>query len=337
MNSQFRASGPLGWVLERFSSVPGWSLIGTISPEERSLAALSDLSATGRLEGAEFIRVEPSNYRPNLFRGRFTKKLNLHERKARQVAGAALNVRSRDVLCREDDLVAVAIESLRRCSSNLIIDISAMPKRFFFPLITLAIESGRHENVIVTYASPERYSDTLAMDPLPWNAFPMFGATPPSGNGSLKLLIAVGYQSLSLKQIVDGMRFNAGNVELLLPFPSVHPGFIRNWDFVRQIRVELPELHGASIKRVPTRDTSLAFDRIVAMTNGGSTRAVLAPYGPKPLSLAMCLYGIACRARKIPVEIGYTQPQVYSDRYSVGVKSIHGYCIRIGGRDLYRL
>lgn len=209
-------------------------------------------------------------------------------------------------------------------------------------MVTLAIESETHNNIIVTYSSPERYGDTLAEDPLPWNAFPMFGATPLSGN-DLKLVVAVGYQSLRLHQIVDGIRFNAGNVELLLPFPSVHPGFTKNWEFALQIRRELPELRGSSIKRVPTMDTSLAFDRIVAITNNAKTPAVLAPYGPKPISLAMSLYGIACRRRNIPVEIGYTQPQVYSDKYSIGVAeeygipSINAYCIKIGGRELYEL
>ena len=338
MNHPFRASGPMHWLLEKFSSVSPWSLIGAISPEERSLAVLADLHKTGRLANGEFIRVEPAHhYQPNQFRDSFTKKLKARERESKRIAGKAVNVRSREILCREADLIAVARESLGSCSRNLIIDISAMPKRLFFPLITLAMESFNHQNIIVTYASPKRYGDTLAEDPLPWNALPMFGATSPEGNIGLKLLIAVGYQALSLKQIVDGVRFNAGNVELLLPFPSVHPGFTKNWEFVRQIRDELPELRGASIKRVPTRDVSLAYDRIVAMTNSGRTPAVLAPYGPKPLSLAMCLYGIACRAANIPVEIGYTQPQVYSDRYSTGITAVSAYCIRIAGQSLYRL
>jgi hypothetical protein len=338
MKPPFRASGPMNWLLEKFSSISSWSLIGTISPEERSLAVLEDLLSMGRLANGEFIRVDPAqHYQPNQFRNSFIKKLNSRERKAKRMARKAINIRSREILCREDDLISVARESLGPCSKNLIIDISAMPKRFFFPLITLAMESTNQDNVIVTYTSPERYGDTLAEDPLPWNAIPMFGATPPAGSVGLKLLIAVGYQSLSLKQIVDGVRFNAGNVELLMPFPSVHPGFTKNWEFVRQIRDELPVLHGASIKRVPTKDTSLAYDRIVAMTNRGKSPTVLAPYGPKPLSLAMCLYGIACRTRNIPVEIGYTQPQVYSDRYSMGIASTNAYCIRINGHNLYRL
>jgi hypothetical protein len=338
MNPEFRASGPMEWLLEKFSSVSTWSLIGTISPEERSSAVLSKMNEIGRLANGEFIRIEPAqHYQPNRFRESFAKKLKVRERKARRIAGSTLRVRSREVLCREDDLIAVGRDSLASCSKNLIIDISAMPKRFFFPVITLAMESENYDNIIVTYASPERYGDTLAEDPLPWKAFPMFGEGTLEVSKARKLLIAVGYQPLSLKDILDGVRFNAGNVELLLPFPSVYPGFIKNWRFVRQIRDELPELRGASIKRVPTRDASLAYDRIVAITNGGKTPSVLAPYGPKPLSLAMCLYGIACRARRIPVEIGYTQPQVYSDKYSVGVGSINAYCIRINGRSLYQL
>lgn len=344
MTSPFRPSGPMNWLLGKLASIPTWSLVGTVSPEDRSLAVLSELKGAGRLENAEFIRVEPATHHtPNRFRKGFTRKLNAGQKEAKQIAGALINVRPQEILCREEELVSICRESLHSCSENLIIDISAMPKRFFFPLVTLAIESGEHENIVVTYASPDRYGNTLAEDPLPWNAFPMFGATPPSREDGLKLLIAVGYQSLRLHQLVDGVRFNASNVELLLPFPSVHPGFIKNWEFVRQIRLELPELRGTSIKRVPTMNASLAFDRVVAITNNGGTPSVLAPYGPKPVSLAMCLYGVACRNRNIQVEIGYTQPQVYSDKYSIGVamdngkRSVTAYCIRLSGRNLFDL
>ena len=82
---------------------------------------------------------------------------------------------------------------------------------------------------------------------------------------------------------------------------------------------------------------------MTGLTNEGHRHAVLAPFGPKPLSLAMCMYGIDCRRRKWPVEIGYTQPTAYSDEYSTGVALrdgepvIHAYCLKLDGRNLYEV
>ena len=77
------------------------------------------------------------------------------------------------------------------------------------------------------------------------------------------------------------------------------------------------------------------------MSHRGKIHSVLAPFGPKPISLAICLFGIACRQKGIPVETGYTQTQVYSD--AVGVATINGrastntFCVRLGGRNFYSL
>ncbi len=342
MNDIFRPFGPLDWILSRLPAVASWSLVGTVSPEDRSLSVLREISSGSRMSRAEFIRIEPDSRKNNpKFRVAFRQKLGLSDKIAEELGRRRLTVRAASILCREEALVEIARETLAACSENLVIDISAMPKRFFFPMLTLAIESNRFNNIVVTYTTPERYGDSLAEDPLPWNAFPMYGATPPGGETEVKLLIAVGYQPLKLEGILDGIRYRASNVELLLPFPSVHAGFIKNWEFILQIRRVLQGLPTSAIKRIATTNTPLAFDRIAAMTNFGKIHSVLAPFGPKPISLAMCLYGIACRQKDIPVEIGYTQPQVYSDSYSSGVAMANGkpltnaFCVRLGGRNLY--
>ncbi len=344
MTSPYRPIGPLNWLLDKFHSVPNWSIIGTSSVEERSLAAISELHRSSRLRNAEFLRVEPSALRkPNRFRDSTIRKLESRQKKETKIAGNAIRHHSIDVLCREEELITACRKCLGTSGKNLIIDISSMPKRFFFPLIALAIRSCAHENILVAYSSPLKYGELLAEDPLPWNAFPMFGATDLKAK-DLKLVIGVGYQSLRLHEIVSGVRFRPEHVELLLPFPSTHPGFIKNWEFVRQIRTQLEQLRENSIKRVPTMNTSIAFDKIVGITNNGKTPAVLAPYGPKPVSLAMCLYGISCQDGGVPIEIGYTQPQIYSDKYSMGTAFdsdgnavINAYCIRLNGNNLYQI
>lgn len=345
MNGPLRPFGPLDWLLSRLPGIDSWSLVGTISPEDRSLSVLGEITGLQRLSQANFLRIEPDPRKNNpRFRQSFTKKLDANHKAALRLGQHInLSIRSESVLCREESLIEVARATLQACDENLMIDISAMPKRYFFPMLTLALESSRFSNIVVTYTTPERYGDTLAEDPLPWNAFPMYGATPPSGATAVKLLIAVGYQPLKLEGILEGFRTRVSNVELLLPFPSVHPGYIKNWEFILQVRRVLPGLPTSAIKRVATTNTPLAFDRVAAMTNNGRVHSVLAPFGPKPISLAMCLFGIACRQNGIPVEIGYTQPQVYSDSYSSGVATQNGraltnaFCVRLGGRNLYAL
>ena len=344
MNGPLRPFGPLDWILSRLPEVDYWSLVGAISPEDRCLSVLRELSDSRRLAQANFLRIEPDARKSNpKFRQAFTKKLDQNQKIALALGQRRLAVRVENILCREEALIEVSKATLGACHENLMIDISAMPKRYFFPMLTLALESSQFSNVVVTYTTPECYGESLAEDPLPWNAFPMYGATPPGGETEVKLLIAVGYQPLKLEGILDGIRYRETNVELLLPFPSVHPGFIKNWEFILQVRRVLPGLPTSAIKRMATTNTPVAFARVVAMTNHGRIHSVLAPFGPKPISLAMCLFGIACRQNDIPVEIGYTQPQVYSDNYSSGVATANGrpvtnaFCVRLGGRNLYSL
>lgn len=339
----YRPSGPMKWLLNKVQSTEKWSLIGSISPEERSLSVLSELLKSNSLENAELIRVEPDDRVINQYRKRYVQKLNQCEKKTKKLAGKKYDVVSMDLLCRENILVENSQNALNSCATNLIIDITSMPKRFFFPLISLAIKSKKHQNIVVTYSSPKQYGQVLAEDPLPWRPLPMFGAIPPKQDSGLKLLIGVGYQPLQLNEIFSGLRFNSENVELYLPFPSVHPGFSKNWEFILQIKKELGELKLDSIQRIPTTNVSLAFERLLSSTVNGSNPAVLAPFGPKPISLAMCLYGIAIQAAGKDVEIGYTQPQVYSDQYSIGIATIdsepviNAYCIRLCGRNLFEL
>lgn len=341
MKFVYRPSGPLRWMLEKFSSIPDWSIVGSVSAEARSLAAISELRVLGRLGSASFLGIEPaSGKKPNRFRSKIAKKLKAGQKATEKVGGKGTVCVTVDLLCREEGLIRALRACLDRCGSNLILDISSMPKRFFFPLIAQALRSGNFDNILVAYSSPEAYGEPLAEDPLPWNALPMFGAIDLPSHS--KLIIGVGYQSLRLHEIVDGV-LDPDSVELLLPFPSAHPGFRKNWEFIRKIRMQLDRLQEGAIRRVPVKDASIAFDRIVGSSNGGANPCILAPYGPKPVSLAMCLFGICCQDKNVRVELGYTQPQVYSDEYSIGIASgtdgnpsIHAYCIKLNGVDLYQ-
>lgn len=342
MTHPFRPFGPLRWLLPKIGGKRRWSLIGTLSPEDRCLSVLNQLYATKEIECAELIRIEPNERKENpKFREKFNRKLNKNQRLAERQAKSILRVHRTDVLCNEGTLIQTLTEVISLCSSNLIIDISAMPKRFFIPLVTLAVENQKLNSLLITYTTPEKHGESIAEDPQPWRALPMYGTAPSRHETETKLVISVGYLPLRLREKADGRKFNASNVELLLPFPSIHPGFQKNWEFVSQIKQQIPQLRSSSIKRVPTSNTPIAFEKIVAITNSGETQCVLAPFGPKPISLAMNLYGIACRRRGIPIEIGYTQPQIYADNYSSGISMKDNlpnttcYCVVADGHFFY--
>jgi hypothetical protein len=215
---------------------------------------------------------------------------------------------------------------------NVILDISSLPKRFFFPIIRRLFVTRSIDNLIATYAVPDHYSDEqLAEDPGPWMYLPTF--LPPDPEPIEKVLIVgLGYEPLGLRQVLQGKEFH-----LLFPFPSLAPGIRRNWEFVR----ELIPLSRREPQRVYIYDVSETFDRIAAMTDSGRRYAILAPYGPKTMSLAMCLYAVSQRTTENPPAVYYTQPKVYNPDYAIGIKAVAGnprvfaYCLRLAGRDLY--
>lgn len=76
----------------------------------------------------------------------------------------------------------------------------------------------------------------------------------------------------------------------------------------------------------------------------GSQTAAIAPYGPKTVSLAMCLFALAVADAGRPrVPVYYAQPLRYAIDYTERVGSVgsspdtNGYCLRLRGRNLYDL
>lgn len=91
-------------------------------------------------------------------------------------------------------------------------------------------------------------------------------------------------------------------------------------------------------------DVPSIFDALCTFTDDGRRTSALAPFGPKTVSLAMCLFAIAAdRARRGAVPVYYTQPRRYAIDYTTGIKEVKGvpdikaYCVRHSGRDLYNI
>jgi hypothetical protein len=166
-----------------------------------------------------------------------------------------------------------------------------------------------------------------------WAHLPLFSggysATPAE-----MLVIGVGFQALGLHEHLKG---DPGlHIKLLLPFPAPPPAFIRSWELRRQL-----ERYGTrenfQVFRAGATDAADTFDRLVSLTRGGQIRCALAPFGPKPMSLGMCIF-----ATLADCEVFYTQPSAYHPDYSLGVSlidglpEVYGYCLRIAGHNFYQ-
>lgn len=144
-------------------------------------------------------------------------------------------------------------------------------------------------------------------------------------------IVGVGFAPLGLGDLLIG-QYKDAEVKLLFPHPPGPPNYRRNWDFVRKIVSSFPSVSLNEMQRVHALDVSDAFDKICQLTNYGNYSTILAPYGSKPISLAMALYSI-----EQGVAAYYTQPRFYSANYSSGIKETYGYWIVKSNTKLFKV
>ncbi len=323
----FRPWGELEWLLSKSRS-ENWHVIGCASFEERCYGLQSRLPNDTVISNLYFNILPPeSNDRPSQ-----TDKLDnaINELlKAGVKKSEILEVQLHDSI---DKFITPLDEFLSSTNGNIILDISSQPKRFFFPILKRIIQFSNLNNLIVCYTKPERYAEgELSWDPADWNHIPMFMPSQYRGTKTDLAIIGVGFVPLGLPDLLIGQYQNA-EVKLLFPHPPGPPNYQRNWEFVRRIFDSYPRLSLNDMQRVHALDMSAAFDKICQITNKGSYKSILAPYGPKPISLAMALYAIE---EGSPVY--YTQPSYYSADYSSGIKETYAYWIVKSGNSLYQV
>ncbi len=343
-----RPQGPLDWIIERLGLTGDWSAIGALSAEDRCLAAPL---ALGKHKACSIVRttmlqLEPEELEANKRLDETRKRIDSHVIRANDFGFAVHE--SIPVLAADNAITLLAEELVERSNRNVLLDVSTMPKRFFFPLLAELCLSPHVENLLVANTAPAAYSrGPLSENAERWTSLPGFMSTASEEGFRTTLIIGVGYQLLNLKELLERYGRKRTEFKLMLPVPSMHPGFKNNWQFIHDIKTQLQTIalngdrvgHSLDVVRIPNHDVSLAFDRLVQHSEQGqATSVVMAPFGPKPLSVAMCLLGIARQTQPdFETEIGYTQPRVYSPDYSSGIGGTTAYCIKLNGRNLYSL
>ena len=225
---------------------------------------------------------------------------------------------------------------------NLMFDISSMPKKLFFFVVKRAMQRrSQFDNIIAVYSEPESYSsEPLAENPQQWSTLPGFdGPRRLPERQMRRIVIAMGFEPLGLPDLVVQGEFAGVGTHLLFPFPTPPDRIRKNWEFARDLfpnptaSLEFRHVDGLNVPDV--------FDVLSTIGAGGQTQLTLAPYGPKPISLAMALYAGRHDAGQNATAVYYTQPTAYHPQYSTGVRmiggqaGIHCYAIKRLGQFLY--
>ena len=196
---------------------------------------------------------------------------------------------------------------------------------------------------MVTYTSATGYSDKLSENVEPLRVLPGFFAEDGRSQHD-SIIVGIGFEPFSLISWLSDQK--SGRIRLIFPFPPGPPGHVRNWMFVKEIekRTRSGEISPPDCMHIHMYDCPQVFEALCEMTDNGCQRTALAPYGPKTVSLAMCLFALAAKAAgRSRVPVYYAQPRRYNLDYTSqarmrgDVPDIIGYCLRLAGRDLYTL
>lgn len=327
----YRPWGELGWAMG-ISEPRRWHFIGCLAPEERSVQPLLALHQMNLLESIHLARVH--DLKPE------DKKREEQEveKRRRECTTAGLQIVAKDFDLDTRVNSSTWPEAFDfRGRESVVLDISCLPKRFFFPILRSAVRSPDVTDLLVLYAKPKAYPKRdISADREPWKVIDQFRLedVKTEAEAEKSLIISVGFMVGGLVEYLSEPKDDLG-LDLLIPFPaepwnSVH----RAWISARLIEDELRKGdRNPSYHRVPALDASLAFDRLLSLTYSGTKPAALAPLGPKPTSMAMCL--LASSTDGHPVY--YAQPKTYAVDYSLGYEKTFAYWIKHRGINLYSL
>lgn len=330
-----RPSGQLSWLLNRLGA-ESWDIVGCVSPEDRWSTAWTCVG--DKVAKQHYLQVvdehaEAGNLTAREYQARLDHQLASAERVPRFRPADVARV---GLLDRNPQVVKTATSIADSLGASVILDATCMPKRYLFPLLKLILERAP-DNLVVAYTSPNAHGPTLGHSPDDWAPLPLFGTE----IGLNPLIIAsVGYEPSGLAQILGEMSKAETDLRFILPVGTSASSSRRSWEFLHHVWPDLPPHWQTPPLRVEVHDLSGTFDVIRKVIDCTSRSVVFAPFGPKPVSVAMCLLASSLECATAL----YSQPSYYSENYSTGVHEIApgvpaciGHCIRLCGDDAYPL
>ena len=339
--TKYRPWGKAPWIFDHFHNM-NWSIIGCLSTENRSVSFIEQFSHL-QIRCAKYAKIydpDPVNI------DQVNKQLEANQQKISKVFP---NTEFKKADLKSSlDFIKDFCTDFQKLGENIILDVTSFPKRWFFPIVRFLSTAPTVKNFVITYTRAGEYADTISENPEIVRAIPSFAAVQNRTEHDLAF-IGVGHQSMSILSLFAEER--AGQVQLLFPFPPGPPNFRRNWLFVEQTEKTLQtdtkdegSEYLIGYKQVSAHNLPLIFDVLDTMTNNGQLSCFMAPYGPKPMSLAMCLFSIAVEIAGLSeIPVFYSQPQRYAIDYtknpkqSDGKVEIDAFCIKAYGTHYYML
>ncbi|WP_210311994.1 hypothetical protein [Afipia massiliensis] len=319
-----------------------WAFIGCISHEERCFSSFS--AVAGSQVNPTFVRIfdeDPIDVDAEL--------VSLDAQKEIAIAKNIPSTRivDADLLATVDTIERILTEAIGS-SSAVIIDITSFPKRWFFVIARLAKANDTLADIIYTYSLGDRYARSLSSNPEIVRTIPTFTSLDRRSVCDVAL-VGIGYHSQSVLNLFDIER--PKSVTMLFPFPPGPPGISRNWKSVERLEMSIRtdsdaltlDNSGVTHLHLGALDLPQNFDAIRQVTDQGHRTSLVAPYGPKPVSLAMCLFALAAETAGRPdVPAYYSQPTRYALDYTTGIStkgdgapSVFGYPVRLRSKELY--
>ncbi|WP_224995953.1 hypothetical protein [Cesiribacter sp. SM1] len=319
----FKPWGDLESILLKFD-IQEWRYLGCLSTEQRCTAGIVKLCELRKVTHALFFNITDPITTPT--HEKFVKSNSIIIEKLD--CGVLIE---NHTLLEPLNIITNSLENFLPSNDyNLIVDISTLPKRFFFPIIKFLTKryQARIKNLLVLHTSPEEYAENdLSTDPTPWAHIPTFDYSDTESEVEVAI-IGLGFMPFNLPDLLKD-EFTSADRRFLFPFPPGPPFYQRTWSFLESIN-HAREIRSQEIKYIDSGNVADTFDQIFNICNKGRRNALLAPYGPKTVSLAMCLY--AC---SYPAAVYYTQPTSYNPEYSKGIKDTMLYSIIINHQNLY--
>ncbi|WP_133299805.1 hypothetical protein [Larkinella punicea] len=312
-NFEFKPWGELEWLFSK-TVKSNFDLIASLSPEDRCTSTFEICRSAKRIKSALFLEIiDPID----------TKGHNsLRIKNKNKISGNIdVSFSTHKLLEPISGLIRIVNNFIDNSDGNIIVDISTFPKRFFFLIIKSLLKSSKVKTLFVTCSTPKKYSSgNLSDNPNSWTHIPTFVPDDPDLRFDLAI-IGIGFMPLGLPQLLKD-KYSQLTTKYLFPFPPGPPTYQRTWEFVNLMHSST-RLEGKQIYRVDSLNLPEIFETIVSLTQAGEKSTLLAPYGPKTMSLAMCLY--ACFTNSA---VYYTQPTYYAPDYSSGFSNCYGYIIK---------
>ena len=129
MTRYYRPTGPLRWMIGKFSEIAAWDVIGTIAAEDRSTAVLGEINNLQKLGEARLVQVidEDSEFLKQCLEASQNNRENVQA-----MLGEEFGVFEMDLMAEFDELNELMASLSNGISPNVILDITSFPKRFFF-------------------------------------------------------------------------------------------------------------------------------------------------------------------------------------------------------------